>query len=382
MDRRDVLRMAAASLALPLTSRLRAANPEPILTGRIELRGQRVVMPVAFGESGTPLPFLIDTGTVVSIIDDALARELRLTRTGTTNLGGIGGPGTYPLYLAREVVVGGAVRQPSAAFAGRPGGFGEFRGALAAGILTSIDSDLDLSASAWRLYPQGRRDRPGFVLMRGGIVGGQRGESARLFADAEVNGTSLRFLIDTGAPGGLSLHEHAAARLGLWNAERSYSPQRTRGIGGPGGLGRLVRIQQLTFAGRRFDRPVILLRRDGKSHVADGIIGLGLLRGFNLSTEVAKRALWVQPHATPVPLPEDYNRAGLWLEQKRGGVEVIDVGAGSPAQRAGVRVGDRVSGLFDRLVDTISKPAGTAVTLSLERAGTTRTVSFSLEDYL
>jgi len=340
-----------------------------------------VVIPVSFN-GGASMPFIIDTGAVVSVIDEALAQGMQLSRRGSTTLGGIGGRDTYPLYMAENVVFGEAVRQPTAAFAARQGGFGEFRGALAAGILTALDSDLDLEAGEWRVYPQGRRSRPGFVRVKGGFVGGQGGQSPRLFAEAEVNGKPLRFLIDTGAPGGLSLHEGAVRKLGLWDDRRPYAPQRTSGIGGRGGLGRLVRVNSITFAGCRFERPAILLRQDGMSRDEDGIIGLSLLRGFNLSTQVSTRSLWVQPHATPKPLIDDSNRSGLWIEAKGGTATVADVGTGSPAEAAGVKVGDRIRGNPTELIQLIGGPPGKSITLALDRPGATTEVSFLLADFL
>ncbi|GAA4007688.1 hypothetical protein GCM10022280_00260 [Sphingomonas swuensis] len=383
MNRRHLLTLLGASAAVAALPRPALAQ-SPVIVSRIAIVGRWVVIPTSIG-GRAPVPFAFDTGAELSLINPGYARELALVSKRTTRFRGIGGVAELPLYLAPDVVLGGGIRQPSVAFAGLDRNLGGgIQGAFAAGLLTALDSDLDIEAGEWRVYPGGRPNRSGFTKLGGGIQGGTGtgSLSPRLYGDAAVNGRRLRFLLDTGAPGSLSLHERAAKTLGLWNDDRPYAPQRTSGIGGKGGMGRLVRLDHIEFGGQRFERPIALLRRDGLGQNEDGIIGLQIIRHFNLSTDVANKALWVQPHGTPA-LADGYNRAGLWVEEERGRPTVIDVGNGSPAAAAGVRPGDVVVG--QRLAEIIrqtSSRAGTPVTLEIERGGQRRTVNFTLADYL
>lgn len=384
MRRRDLLSgVFWTGATIPAAPLLAAAAAPRVVVNRVTLMGRRVVTPVTIGNAPPEL-FLLDTGANVSLIDDALARSLKLAVRGETVLSGIGGAARMPIYLARNVVLGGALHQNDVAFAGITRGFtGEIRGALAAGVLTAIDSDLDLEAGEWRLYPDGRPDRAGYVRMERGIGFTLGPSSPRLYGDAEVNGRRLRFLLDTGAPGALSLHHEVAKRLGLWDDARPYAPQRTSGIGGPGGLGRLVRADSLTFAGRTFERPIVLLRRDGDLQGLDGIIGLDLLRGFNLSTEIRERALWVQPHRVPAPLSNNHGPSGLWIDQDGSALTIAAVGTGSPAAAAGLKVGDRVLGeSFPALLRKIGGNPGQMVRLDTERTGQRRSVEFTVANYL
>jgi hypothetical protein len=262
------------------------------------------------------------------------------------------------------------------------------RGSLAAGILTTVDSDLDIESGEWRVYPDGRPERVGFVKLERAIRSdsalGRNAASPRLYGEIQVNGTVLDCLLDTGAPGAISISYDNARRLGLWDDTRPFAPQATSGIGGSGGIGRIVRADIALFAGQRFDRPLVLLRgpSDGaRDH--DGIVGLSMLRGFNLSTEVKTRSLWLQRHLDAAPLPERYGMSGLWLDDKGGEIRVAVVGTGSPAWAAGIQVGDRISGPdFRSAIASITGAPGKDVTLSVASNGQTRSVRFALTPFL
>jgi hypothetical protein len=218
------------------------------------------------------------------------------------------------------------------------------------------------------------------------IVGGERANSGspRLFGQAEVNGRKLRFLLDTGAPGGASLTLHAARALGLWADDRPWAPQQTRGIGGIGDIGRIVRTDSLTFGGRTFTRPLVLLRgrKDEAGDDIDGVLGLDILRQFSLSTEPRTSSLWVKPFDA-APSAEHYGFSGLWIDSARDGARIAAVGTGSPAASAGLVVGDRIVGdSFASLVRKIAGPPNTQVTLTVLRDGVARPVNLTLARFL
>jgi len=199
-----------------------------------------------------------------------------------------------------------------------------------------------------------------------------------------VNGIALDCLFDTGAPGAISIGYNAARRLGLWSDTRPFAPQATSGIGGSGGIGRIVRVDAASFGGEQFERPLVLLRgpNDG-ARQQDGVIGLTMLRRFNLSTEVRTHALWLQSHTDVLPLPERYGLSGMWLMDQDGAVHVAAVGPGSPSDVAGVQVGDRVRSLdFRSAIASISGAPGKNVELPLEGRGGTRVVRFTLRPFL
>jgi hypothetical protein len=384
--RREFLYAVATSGLLSSFFPALAAPSERVIVSKIALLDGRAVMALTIHGTG-PWFFMIDTGGHLSLIDDALAHSLQLEQTGTTLGTGVGGPAAMPLYSARDVVFGGGAIQPSVAFAGMKQGFrGDVRGALAAGMLTAVDSDLDFEKGEWRAYPDGRPDRTGFMRLGNAIVGGERANSGspRLFGEATVNGRRLRFLLDTGAPGGASLTSHAARALGLWNDARPWAPQQTRGIGGVGDIGRIVRADSLAFGGRTFARPLVLLRgrKDEGASGVDGILGLDVLRQFILSTEPRTSSLWVKAFDAP-PQRERYGFSGLWIDPAGDGARVAAVGTASPAAVAGLAVGDKIVGeSFADLVRKITGPENTPVTLMVVRGGAPRQVNFTLARFL
>jgi hypothetical protein len=379
-------------LTIPLARPVLAQGRNPALgrpiVSKIALVSGRVVMSVTIAGKG-PYLFLLDTGGAASFIDTQLAHELRLKSTGSVKTSGIGGQTMLASYAARDVVFGGGARQPVASFSAMKGGFGRgVRGTLAAGILTTVDSDLDIEAGEWRIYPDGRPQRTGFVQFEKAIRGdgplSRNAASPRLWGAVQINGAAIDCLLDTGDPGAISISYDHARRLGLWDDARPFAPQETRGIGGSGGIGRLVRADSVQFAGQHFDRPLVLLRSpaDGaRDH--DGIVGLSMLRGFNLSTEVRNRSLWLQRHADASPLPERYGLSGLWLEEKNGEVRVAAVGFASPAAAAGVLVGDRIAGhSLGSVIGLITGPPGKSVKLPIANGGASRSVCFTLIPFL
>ena len=75
--------------------------------------------------------------------------------------------------------------------------------------------------------------------------------------------------------------------------------------------------------------------------------------------------------------------SGLWLDGEGTQVTIADVGTGSPAAAAGLKVGDKLIGAEIRaLIRQITGPAGTKVPLTVEQGGTRRDVVLTLAPYL
>ena len=386
ISRRTLIATGAAAALLP---RAVHAAPGRAIVSKIVVEERRIWSPVTIGGAG-PWPFIIDTGAQLSAIDRKLAEQLKLRYIQPVRLRGIGGLVTFPVFEARDVVLGGGIRQASAVFAGYDtldfhSGTG---GLLAAGLLTARDSELDFDAGEWRVYPEGRGERPGFVELGSEVQRfGLRGASPRILVDAELDGARSRWLLDTGSPGTLLLFPEASRRSRLWDDARPFAPVPLKGIAGlEGKPGRLVRARSLTVGPLTIDAPLVSLY-DPSQRMTDrdaGLVGLEVIEQLNLSTDSAAGKLWAQRNARP-RRPQRYRLSGLWLDRLAGNrARVGIVGTGSPAAVAGLLTGDVITEVpdFGALLRSLNGPAGASPSLRVERDGVVRMVTLQLKPYL
>jgi predicted aspartyl protease len=387
LTRRRMIAVAAGASLLP-RSLLAAEAAGRVFTNSIALQDRRVWLAASIQGKG-PFLFVVDTGAVVSLIQESVARELGLRARAPVVLRGVGGPESFLLYEAHDVVFSGGTRQPTAVFAaaGRHLALGpQAAGALAAGMLTAVDSELDFDRGELRVYPDGRGERSGFVELPSRIqhVNGAAA-SAYIIVDGVLDGRGYRFLLDTGMPRQVQLWSSATRKSGLWNDSTPFSPLRSSGIGGEADRGRLVRAGRLQIGGVAFERPLVGLSSPSalqRADFADGIIGLELLERLNLSTDVRRGRLWAQPNARPA-WPERYGLTGLWVEERGGKVTVAEVSPKSPAADAGLRVGDEIAGIaMQAFVNQLAGQPGRRIPVTLRRGGETIPTAITLREFL
>jgi serine protease Do len=371
LTRRQSIAAAAAAALLPRTALGAGAAPR-VIVNSIALQDRRVWI-AAMIEGKGPFSFIIDTGAVVSLIEEAVAQQIGLRDRNTVVLHGVGGPETFQLYEARDILFSGGARQPSAVFAAaRHLDLGpDAAGALAAGMLTALDSDLDFDKGELRIYPDGRGERSGLAELPSRIEKfSGPGASAYIVADAVLDGRTFRFLLDTGMPAQVALWPSAARKTGLWNDTTPFAPGRHSGIGGHSSLGRLVRAGRLQIGPFVFERPLVALSNPSSVHpgdFADGLIGLELLERLNLSTDAKRGRLWAAANARPA-WPEHYGLSGLWVDERGGKTIVAEVSPQSPAAAAGVREGDEIVGVTMRdFIAQIEGPPGRRIPVTLGR---------------
>lgn len=380
IDRRTLI---AAGAALPLLPGAAfAQGGGRMLRNSIALEDGRVW--IAAKIKDVPRYFVIDTGANISLINNDLAQQLKLKEIARSNLRGIGGVSDFPYYDGGALEFASGLKIPAMLFAGTRAPLGrDAAGSLSAGLFTSYDSDLDFAKGEWRAYPDGRPDFDGLKQVPSRFLGDPvRGD--RIFADATVGPYSGEFVIDTGAPGTVILEGRATRASGLWNADRPYAPAQGRGIGRGAVSRRLVRVDMLKLGPMTLHRPLVALSEPGSPSLrGDGIIGLRVLERLNLTTQVKSRTLWIAPNGRPARV-ESYPMAGLWFDRKGDRITIGDVGTGSPAASAGLKVGDVVTGIaWEALLAAQNRPVGSTMAFDIASgAGTPRRVELTLADYL
>ncbi|MVZ98098.1 hypothetical protein EUU23_10380 [Sphingorhabdus sp. IMCC26285] len=373
VDRRAFLAVAGST---PIYAKTAWGSTPPFRIP-IKLTDTRVLVDCTIGPHG-PFSFVFDSGGTIGLIELKLAQQLKLKRLGSSFLGLKQGRKAYPIFIVPDLAFGNTVRQPVSTIAGVDVvNFGEGAvGSIAAGALTAGDCELDFEASEWRIYRDGLPDRsswtrfPGAIFKYGNVNG-----SAFIAADAMLEGRMLRFGLDTGMPSAMRIYRKAAEQAGLWDTPR-WSPT------APNGKGRMVRAT-LTLASVTMPDVIVTVIDDPEWDVfPNGVIGLPILRRFNMATASNEQTLFLKSNALP-GLPARYNRAGIWIDRAGSDAKIMVVGPGSPAAKAELKAGDRLVGVqFEKLIDRMFEPAGNELALTVERAGTRREVTLQLQDFL
>lgn len=373
IDRRVFVTGAAASglAARPLRAALPPYRIPVLLTDR------RVLVECRIAAHG-PFRLVLDTGGTIGLLQLQLAHQLGLKQLGTSRLNLQQGRKAYPIFVVQDLTFGDQVRQPVSTIAG----VDNVRfldgavGSIAAGALTAGDCELDLDAGEWRIYRDGLPDRTDWTRYAGGIFKyGNLNGSAFLAADAMLAGKSVRLGLDTGMPTRVRMYRKAAEATGLWNAPR-WTPA------APNGQGRMVRTS-LQLAGATIENVLVTLTEDPDwGAFPNGVIGLPVLRLFNMATSAKEKALFLKRNAL-APQAENYNRAGLWIDRAASGAIIGAVGAGSPAEKAGLAAGDHVIGAnFHQLLPRLSGPVGSEIQLTVQRGSARRDIMLVLDDFL
>ncbi len=145
---------------------------------------------------------------------------------------------------------------------------------------------------------------------------------------------------------------------------------------------RLVRVPKMRIGKFIFERPIAMLLEPGNSSSyfgAKGLLGLNALTRLHLSTDVKNKTLWAAPNFAAQP-ESSYPASGVWVIQASEGLKVVDVGNGSPAAAAGLKIGDLIVGRPLSYFESMS--FGQRVSLDFDRGSKRMHLDYTLTDYL
>lgn len=385
ISRRQMVSGALATPFMSLLPGIARAAEQSFFAAPIVLDRNRVWTGVSV-EGLPPAPFIIDTGMVESAMSAEWAEEMKLRERGASYIGGVGGLERSGVLKVEEVVIGGVFRIPYMEFHGMKAlDDRNFKGLIGVGLMTEMASDLDFVKGQWRIYPGGRPDHAGLHAIPDSYL--IRGFSHFLSMPVQIDGFAGRFALDTGAPRNLLVDGKASTALGWWDSDRPYAPQRSRGFGKGGLMTRTYRAGKVKLHKFAFPSALVTLaepgRINGNFDRIDGLVGIEMLRHFHLTTDPKGKQLWAAPNGLNFAGTERYPLSGLWFERKGDRIEVVDVGTGSPAAGAGVRIGDTVVDIaWERLLKMVNDEAGTEVAFDFDRGGARSRASFTLKPFL
>ena len=390
--RRSLTAALAAGLAAP-TAGFAGQPPAPT---RLPLRVSynRLWTPVKLDGKG-PFRFMIDTGADDYVVDPGFAEETGLKKTLSRDVAGLVGDENRNVYWASQVVIGDALKDQNVTMIS--GHLGDFVvGAIPAWVLGAFTTELDFPAGEMRIYDGGGPPLDGFERVRlahrerrlGGHLNAATIVDPSLMTDVVLNGKTLRVCIDTGSPNALTLYPPAVRRMGLWNADK-WLPSPGRGVTGAFD-GRTVRLDTLQFGGSTLERPLINLidptRTSYGSEEIDGLLGMDMIRRFNLVLDAKQHALWLKPNPM-LGQVQRFDRSGLHCApgaDRR--LRVVAVMPDSPAAKSGVEKGDVV---LPHSKDgamgfwwALSGGPGEVVQFDIERDGKVQPVQLVLKDLI
>ena len=384
-----------ALLSLALSAALLGAAPaEPgraIAVIPFDLVGGHIFVDARI-DGGPPLRMAIDTGSGNVLATDTAA-ALHIQRGAEFDLHGTGEQTVEASAARVDAIELGSVTLRDQHLTLLPfgdlraaEGVARFDGLIGHELFDRFDVRIDYALRVMTLYEPGTAPRD-----PSGVAVPIAFEGTMPDVRGDVDGIPGTFTIDTGDRGSFSLTVPFVEEHDL---VARYRP-RVEGIAGWGIGGpvraKLTRVGDLRFGGIDVANPVTRLpdAQHGffTSRSIAGNIGYGVLHRFTLTFDYRDRELFLTPNAA---VGDDvYDRSGMWLVDAAGGFRVVDVFAGSPAERAGVRVGDLIESVDGReatdvgLVaarDTLRAAPGTAVSVRLVRGADTLDVTLRLAD--
>lgn len=298
LTRRELI---VSSLAAAGASRARPASgvQGAVVDVAFAFRTRQPIVPVSVN-GGPALPFVIDTGASIHVIDREAARAAQVPAGRTTSWRG-GGAATVDAQFVDDVTLTMAGRAWTAQRSGLAAlGFPDrkhFAGLLGAPILTRYVVQFDFPATRLRLFEPGAFVAPSgatrlpFELMDDLPV-------VHVTVDAGTGPLDARVMVDTGAGTFIDLNRPFVEAHDLVAAmPDAAAADRPAALGGPAPF-LYATGRRVVLAGHAFEMPRLGLSRSptGSSSRAerDGILGNDLLQAFVVTVDYARRTLLLQ----------------------------------------------------------------------------------------
>ena len=371
-----VLTRPGASVTLPMD----LINDHIYVSGRLNGKG--------------PFRFLLDTGWGTSSITPEVAKSLGLSVRGAQKTMGAGeGTAENGFIKVSKMQFGGArlVNQSllvTSAFDGKTrDAVNNFGGLIGYELFKRFVVRMDFQRKTVTL------SLPAKFLYRGrGIKVPFKLSNTIPLVRGEVDGVPGEFIVDSGFPGSIILYQNFVAKNDL---TAKFNPRFEAvtgwGIGGPVRAG-VTRARVFKLGGVTVRDSVLTLSLLKQGALADpylaGAIGEGVLKRFTVTFDYGRREMIFEKNAN-YDSSDVFDRSGMYLNKAPEWFEVMDVIAGGPADKAGMKTGDRIVSVDGKKAPGMSlpevrlmfkRPLGTRVNLILKTDKSTRNVVLVLKD--
>ena len=328
------------------------ATGGPSLENPIEipflLEGGRIIVDASI--DGTPSrPFIFDTGAR-NIVTPDVAGTLNTSEVRSARLGGVG-PATSQADMVKvgQITIGDAtITDQVVAVADLPNTFVDrgsrprVAGLIGSDLLAAYAVTIDYARRILTLNNPGFKPHAAFSLPLSFAISPE-GYSLPSVT-AELDGVSGDFVIDTGANGEIFLSG---------TFERENNPfahyRKVLTLLSPGGLGGPTNVQfgfgeHLNLGPATLTPPVVAGPTDPADfrHSGAGLLGAGILSQFVVTIDYRSGRAYFAPVAGRKLGSVLHGTGMAFYKPDHEGFDVLDVLAGSGAERAGLRPGDRI----------------------------------------
>lgn len=343
--------------------------------------------------NGRPYEFLFDTGGL-NVITPTVARELGLKSEGAVQATGTGEKTQEAGFtVVDRLDVGGAFLEKQTFVVIGLESFKDVEGKPITGIIGYEVFKRFVVVTDYERSRITLIEPEGFAYRGPGVRVEMALNDRTPEVAGNIDGIPGKFTLDTGARSTLDLSSpfveknNLVARYGA-----KFQGVTGWGVGGPA-RSWIVRGKRFAIGGAFVADPVVELSQSKAGSLADayvaGNIGAGVLKKFNIVWDYGRHEIFFEKNKLHAER-DVYDRAGFWANVAGDAFVVVDVIAGSPADAAGLKTGDRIVAVNGkRAVGEISlpdlrllkkAPPGTNLILDVQRGSARQTINITLKD--
>ncbi len=206
------------------------------------------------------------------------------------------------------------------------------------------------------------------------------GMSALEMAVKTESGKTLVMALDTGNSFYATSHKESLEKVGVWPTGKKPSFMTSAGVASGVVDSWYIRMPKMSIFGVPVESSIWdVIDLPSSSSNADGTVGFGFLKNFNIIIDYERRRVWLENFTGKVTddEPAQVGMGVNWDPAKKNYV-VVFVQEGGPADKAGIKRGDQMLSVdgdealnigYDRMKTKLEGKSGSKVKLAMSRRG-------------